>query len=241
MWGRQSADRDLCRRDRRPRRSAEENRGNIVGEGLCTLPNNSKSVDKRRRQRYTETREDLLGGMCVFCRNCGTDLGGGTKFCPECGVASGEVPGVAPTTPQQPMCQPPLDPGSMASANAQALRQHELQIPDDLLRHFSMKQEQYDQYDAVTRNIVDLQRLKAAAMLAWGIVIASICAPGLLMCVGGVVLDHEFGLITPGVVMLILVIVSVIFIISFASINKKRCKTRDEYLERYHQLAQVFI
>ena len=63
----------------------------------------------------------------------------------------------------------------MSETNGMDTRQIELQKMDDLIRHFSVKQKQYDEYDYESEQIYRLSRTSSKAALVWGIIVTVGC------------------------------------------------------------------
>ena len=101
--------------------------------------------------------------MGNFCVQCGTALAEHHKFCPTCGsgvesAGNATVPSTTVYVTQQ-------------SNNRMVVRQDEIKIMDDLIRYFSVKQPQYDEYDEASEWICRLSRGNSKAAKVWGIII----------------------------------------------------------------------
>lgn len=90
------------------------------------------------------------------CPRCQQPLSSGMAFCPGCGSrVSQEVFSMVDSYAQQ----------------KAAARQGEIKILENLLRHFSLKQTQYDAYDEACRKLIYYGRGARSALIIWGCII----------------------------------------------------------------------
>lgn len=130
----------------------------------------------------------------VYCGQCGTQVTEGTKFCPNCGAAIEEYTGPS-TQPASPLQEywtnrdatyACADPAAQAVQPVQPVqpvqnipqnhvnRQQEEQSIQDLIRYFSEKQRQYNEYDAISEALYQPRDRAHKALLVWGIILMAI-------------------------------------------------------------------
>lgn len=115
----------------------------------------------------------------------------------------------------------------MSEQNGMDTRQKELQRMDDLIRYFSVKQNQYDEYDEVSEQIYRLSCASSKAALIWGIIIAVGCILFTIITQAGYWMF--FALLGCGLIALHI----------FLQIRKK--KRLAEASSRYYQLTEELI
>lgn len=103
----------------------------------------------------------------MFCPNCGQSLADGARFCANCGSS---------LTPAQPA--PAADYYMMNSmhqyqAQKSATRQSEMNTLDNLISYFGRKEDQYDEYDAVSAAVNVYSRGAKKGLIVWGAILAS--------------------------------------------------------------------
>lgn len=105
------------------------------------------------------------------CPHCKQPLSDGMAFCPGCGnqVSQPAYTMVDPYAQQQVYLQ-----------QKAAARQSEIQILDHTLRHFSMKQTQYDAYDEACRKLIHYGKGARSALIIWGCIVLTF---GLIMLI----------------------------------------------------------
>lgn len=91
----------------------------------------------------------------MFCQKCGNQVDGNASFCPYCSnPISGEQSNYRVSSVQM----------------RQQTRQDEIGELDKMIRYFSQKQAQYDEYDAVCARLDPYYLRKRPSLIIWGLV-----------------------------------------------------------------------
>lgn len=104
----------------------------------------------------------------MYCQNCGTPVADGTRFCPNCGqnCAGGNIP------VQQNYGAPAQPYYGNAVEQRAAVRRDETAELQKMIRYFSQKSAQYEEYDYVCARIDPRYLRKRTGLLVWGIIIS---------------------------------------------------------------------
>lgn len=126
----------------------------------------------------------------MFCPNCNTRLGNNQTICHKCEynlatnekpkvTSSQNYPSVAPSqnypsaTPSQ--NYPPLAPNYVVPVSVPSkatIRNNDLMQLDNMISYFYHKQDKYDAYDHIAKQMAPLLRLSKAPLI-WGIILCS--------------------------------------------------------------------
>ncbi len=162
----------------------------------------------------------------MFCSNCGNAVNPQQKFCPFCGqaLAVASVRNTGYAAPQ---------PVSNIQVTSR-IRQEELRQMDNLLSYFSLKQQQYNEYDRVSAFINESNHVCMVPALVWGIILSVI----------GLYMGIYLGIALTGALLIAVVLILLFcspgtgLILLYVFRNIKRTKDLSSALIRYHQLAE---
>ena len=102
--------------------------------------------------------------MVVYCYKCGTQFQDGINFCPKCGAKMNFAEGHAvQITGQSDYIQ-----GRPVEFNRGAMREAEINEAKKMLSYFSIKTEQYNEYDNVCRELCKLKKGRRMSCAVWG-------------------------------------------------------------------------
>ena len=96
----------------------------------------------------------------MYCYNCGMQFQDSINFCPNCGAQINPANGNAVTTVGQKGRPSVLDRG--------ATRESEINEVKKMLNYFSVKTEQYNEYDNVCRELYRLKKGRRMSCAVWG-------------------------------------------------------------------------
>lgn len=129
----------------------------------------------------------------MFCQHCGKPLPDGAAFCPACGGGIS-----APATDYQ--------------AQKQAVRDSEIAVLRDAIRHFEQKRQQYAAYDNACAMFNHYARGARSTLIAFGAVLLSLSVLILAVVVAPEIIYERqtvtdlwvvlFGALAPGIIML---------------------------------------
>ena len=71
---------------------------------------------------YSEVKQDLQGGLFMFCPKCGNKLPDNAKFCDKCGNPVGSVPNNQSVNNQTPAQTPSVQSAVKRASESQAFR-----------------------------------------------------------------------------------------------------------------------
>lgn len=159
----------------------------------------------------------------AFCPSCGRQVNAPPSSIPDLSAVPMDMPQNYPQSPTTPQTSAPqqnvtqsvviqpmiMTPGYQAPdpyaqyQHRSAMRQTEIKVLGEVIRHFSSHQGDYDAYDNNTRRLLYYARGASSALLVWGIILTVLglfftgmfaefgmvfWVPGILMTLGGILM-----------------------------------------------------
>lgn len=166
--------------------------------------------------------------MIMYCKKCGKQIQDGSKFCEFCGTKHEHGDEFRPIRIQH------EEPGYNSYAdNRRNIRQSELNELDNMIRYFSYKQEQYDEFDSVCSTLGEAEAILSQSPTG-GFVFTGI-ALGLLLF-GSMLGGKGFGAFLI-IVALILAIPGVVKLLIYFTKNSTWTTKKAQAETRYEELS----
>lgn len=110
----------------------------------------------------------------MYCQKCGKQIDDNSKFCAHCGAPTDGVKTNSFSINNNSNNNGQIAygaPGYVGGYNRGSLREQEINEVRKMLNYFSIKTEQYNEYDNVCREILRLKSGRRIAAMAWGCVL----------------------------------------------------------------------
>ncbi len=167
----------------------------------------------------------------MYCNRCGLQVAENSAFCPGCGQQIG------------------VSVYNNAGSERAALRQYELNEMVNMINYFSIKGQQYAEYDYVMAELCRLRKQRSIPMLVWGIVLIYLGALGIPFMGAYLEFSNQsqyhvirwdnifISYLTGAFIGLFLLIPGVVLLCSFVKSKKQNNEIMSQFVNRYYELS----